>query len=174
MNRKRIYFIGCMGAGKTTVGRLFASETGYGWLDTDRTIEEREGKSIQELFREKGEAYFREVESQVLEDVSNKEEMVFSCGGGMILDPDNAEYMKTHGTVIYLKATAEALAERLKDAKDRPILQQGSGTIKERIRGILEQREQLYEKAADIILCTDGKKPQEIVAELSCLYSEWK
>lgn len=164
--KDKIYFVGFMGAGKTTIGRLYAQETRWNFIDTDALIEEKAGCSISEIFEKQGESAFRGLETEVLQDIGRNSDTVVSCGGGIILNGINVEIMRKDGHVLYLRAQADTLAERLADANDRPLLQRGEGTLKERIADILSQRSGLYENAADIIIDTDGKTPEDIVAEI--------
>lgn len=165
MKRSDIVLIGFMGCGKTTVGMLLARMLSVPFLDTDERIEQIEGMKISRLFREKGEDYFRDAETGLIEELlSGQQERVISTGGGMPLRPVNAGLLKDLGSVVYLKASAGTVYERLKGKTDRPLLA-GSDPLG-KIRMLLEQREPLYEAAADIVVGVDQKSPYEIADEV--------
>ena len=113
-----------MGAGKTTLGKAFARNLNIPFVDLDWYIEERYHKTVSELFAEKGEAVFREIERKMLHEVSEFENVVISTGGGTPCFFDNMEYMNKHGITIFLSASPEVLLKRLRVATgSRPILQ---------------------------------------------------
>ncbi len=168
MNRDRIYLIGFMGVGKTTVAKLYSTETGCRWVDTDAYIEKQNGCRVQEIFAKNGETYFRELEASVLKKVSEEQNGngIISCGGGIVLKPENVRYMKEHGTIIYLRASEATLVLRIQSAEGRPVLQEGKKPLNERVAELLELRNEYYEKAADIIIDTDNQSPKEVVEAL--------
>ena len=119
----RIFLTGYMGAGKTTLGKAFARELNVPFIDLDWYIEERFHKSIRELFVERGEASFRELERNMLHEVGEFEDVVVSTGGGTPCFFDNMEYMNGKGETVFLDASPEVLFRRLKIAKSkRPLL----------------------------------------------------
>ena len=121
----RIFLIGYMGAGKTTLGKAFAREMGLTFVDLDWYIEERFHKSIRQLFTERGEDGFRELEKRMLHEVAEFENVVVSTGGGTPCFFDNVEYMNTMGDTIFLDVNIQVLFRRLKVAKQqRPLLVQ--------------------------------------------------
>lgn len=120
----RIFLIGYMGAGKTTLGKAFARELHVPFIDLDWYIEERFHKSISELFAERGEASFRELERKMLHEVGEFEDVVISTGGGTPCFFDNVEYMNGHGQTVFLDVRPDVLFQRLRIAtQKRPILQ---------------------------------------------------
>ena len=120
----RIFLTGYMGAGKTTLGKAFARETGVSFIDLDWYIEERFHKTIGELFAERGESAFRELERNMLHEVSEFEDVVVSTGGGTPCFFDNMEYMNGCGQTVFLDVHPDILFRRLRVAKrQRPILQ---------------------------------------------------
>ena len=120
----RIFLIGYMGAGKTTLGKAFARDLNIPFVDLDWYIEERYHKTVSELFAGKGEAGFRELEKKMLHEVAEFENVVISTGGGTPCFFDNMEYMNTHGITVFLDASPEVLLKRLSVAtQSRPILQ---------------------------------------------------
>lgn len=119
----RIFLIGYMGSGKTTVGKILAAKMGYNFIDMDAHIEEQQFKSISQLFFECGEDGFRIMEQKCLHEVAQFENTVISTGGGTPCFYDNMEYMNDHGTTIYLQFTANELATRLSSqASKRPLI----------------------------------------------------
>jgi Shikimate kinase len=150
---KRIFLIGYMGAGKTTVGHELAKQMGLTFIDLDLYIETRYHKTIRELFEEKGEAGFREIERKTLHEVADIEDVLISTGGGAPCFFDNIDFMVSTGTTVYLKVSADELAARLEPCKQsRPIIKDLSGDeLKLFIEKNLEKREPFYSKASIIL-----------------------
>ncbi len=147
---KRIFLIGYMGAGKTTVGKQLASRMGLSFIDLDLHIEARYHKSVRELFAERGEDVFRGIERNMLHEVAEFEDVLVSTGGGSPCFFDNMAFMNRLGKTVYLKVSAEELTKRLEACKQtRPVLQNRSGEslfhfIDEGIR----KREPFYNQAS--------------------------
>ena len=146
----RIFLTGYMGAGKTTLGKAFARELNIPFIDLDWYIEERLHKSIRELFIERGEASFRELERTMLHEVAEFENVIISTGGGTPCFFDNMEIMNASGTTVYLKVSVEELAKRLELCKHtRPVLKGRSGEeLRAFIAESLEKRNPFYTKAS--------------------------
>ncbi len=144
-----------MGTGKSTIGEKLAKKLGCKLIDTDDEIVKREGMSIPEIFSEKGETYFRQVEKEVLQDISSKDDLIVSCGGGIIKSQENIEMMKNSGEVVLLEAKANTVFNRVKDTKNRPLLE-GKMSV-EGIQELMDERKPLYDKAHTIRVCADGK-----------------
>lgn len=162
---KRIVLIGFMGAGKTTIGRRLAKELGCRLIDTDEAIEKMQGKRINEIFAEDGEAAFRNMETELLRKLlKSQEDFVLSVGGGMPVREENRELLQKIGTVVYLKASKNELLKRLSGDKKRPLLQGGS--LEEKITSLMSAREALYQETAHYELVTDGSCPKDLVKEL--------
>ncbi|MBQ9665858.1 MAG: shikimate kinase [Bacteroidaceae bacterium] len=120
----RIILIGYMGAGKTTIGKVLAREVGLEFYDLDNYIEDRFHKKIPDIFAEKGEEGFREIERKMLHEVAEFENIIISCGGGTPCFFDNMEYMNSRGETVFLNASPEVLKEHLKMGKTvRPLIQ---------------------------------------------------
>ena len=131
----RIFLTGYMGAGKTTLGKAFARELNVPFIDLDWYIEERFHKSIRELFAERGEASFRELERSMLHEVSEFEDVIVSTGGGTPCFFDNMDYMNRHGQTVFLDVHPDILFNRLRVAtRQRPILQ---GKTDEELRSFI-------------------------------------
>lgn len=161
---ENIYLIGMMGSGKTVTGKTLAGLMDYAFVDLDAEIQAKEGCSIPEIFAERGEPYFRDVESSVLESFSKKSRQVIATGGGIVLREANVLLMKETGKVVLLKASAESLWQRVRYSKDRPLLNKPDpfGTL----RQILNDRESYYENARHFFVQTDGKIAEDVASEI--------
>ena len=165
-----------MGSGKSTIGPILANTIGYDFTDIDHSIEEREGKSIKDIFREAGEEHFRSLERRVLSEVIGKKHLVISLGGGTIADPTNFQSISSSGILVYLKTTPEQIYRRLHHKLDRPVLtdlrgeQLSTDELRARIQELFARREPFYARA-DIIIGTDeqrvGVTVDQIVRKLS-------
>ena len=145
----RIFLIGYMGAGKTTLGKAFSRELGLTFIDLDWYIEERFHKTVGELFTERGETGFRELERNMLHEVAEFENVVISTGGGAPCFFDNMEFMNRVGKTVFLDVHPDVLFRRLRIAKQqRPILQgKEDDELKAFIIRALEQRAPFYMQA---------------------------
>ncbi|MCD7913988.1 MAG: shikimate kinase [Tannerellaceae bacterium] len=149
---KRIFLIGYMGAGKTTVGKDLSERMGLSFIDLDSYIESRYHKTVRQIFEEKGEEAFRKIERTVLQGVALFENVIVSTGGGAPAYYDNMEFMNRKGTTVYLQVSVEELANRLEVCKHtRPVLKNHSGKeLKAFIAENLRKREPFYKKATVI------------------------
>lgn len=138
-----------MCSGKTTLGRMMARDEGLEFIDLDEYIEQREGKSVSDIFREKGESGFREIERQSLREVSEKENCVIACGGGTPCFFDNMDFMNSCGETIFLESSEEVLLDRLlKYGSLRPIVAgKSKNEILEIIRRQMDERKKFYDQA---------------------------
>ncbi len=145
----RIILIGYMGAGKTTIGKVLAREMGLDFYDLDNYIEDRFHQKIPDIFAEKGEEGFREVERKMLHEVVEFEDIIISCGGGTPCFFDNMDYMNTRGETIFLDAQPNVLREHLKMGKTvRPLIQGKSDEeLITYIEESLQKRLPFYQKA---------------------------
>ena len=158
-----LYLIGMMGTGKTTVGQVLAKELGYRFFDTDVLIERVAQKSINELFAEEGETFFRELESQVLGEVSACTRSVIATGGGAVLRPLNWSYLR-HGLIIWLDAPISLLVERLAEDNTRPLLKMDNLSLK--LETLLAERKSLYQEADLQIAIAKNENPEQIVSKI--------
>jgi len=151
--RKTIYIIGFMGSGKSTAGKKLAELLGWTFIDIDRKIEEVAGKTIPQIFSQKGEEVFRKIESEVLKSIKTQEGTVVSTGGGTPCHGDNMDYMLGSGLTVYLKMTPEQLTYRLLESTVvRPLIKNVSDEeLPEFIERVLSSREKWYNRA-DIII----------------------
>lgn len=160
--KKNIVLIGFMGCGKSTIGVRLSYRLRRCLTDTDKMIERREGRSISDIFAQAGEAYFRELETQVLSELAKKaHHQIISLGGGTPVREENRPLMKAIGTVVYLRIQPETVYERLKNDTTRPLLQ-GENPL-QKIKDLLEQRASIYEECADIIVDVDKLDISEVV-----------
>lgn len=161
---KNIFLIGFMGAGKSTIAKKLQSSLNMKLVEMDARIVEEQGMSINDIFAKFGESHFRDIESELILTIGNEGDTVVSCGGGVVVRPENTEYMKKNGTIVFLSAKPETIYERVKDSTDRPILN-GHMNV-EYIAELMEKRRALYEAAADIRIETDGKNADSICEEI--------
>lgn len=164
MAKNNIFLIGFMGTGKTTVSRRLGALLRYRELDMDQELERREGMKISEMFEKKGEAYFRALETALLEELRQASECLVSCGGGAALREENVERMKESGAVVLLTASPETVLKRVRGGGDRPLLN-GNMNLSY-IADLMERRAPFYRAAADITVTTDGRDPGEIAEEI--------
>lgn len=174
-----ITLIGYRGTGKSSVGEQLASRLSWEYVDTDREIERRSGKSIAEIFSESGEPYFRDLESDELQRQLEKSDLVISAGGGAILADDSRRRMVHAGPVIWLQASVETIVDRLRSDEStessRPSLT--GDDIYAEVATVLEEREAKYAEPASLIINTDHREiasiVDEIVAQLGDGDQEW-
>lgn len=157
MNNKNIVLIGFMGCGKSIIGNELAKNFNFNFIDTDCIIEQQTNKSIEEIFNVFGEAYFRSLEKQIYADASKMKNCVISTGGGVIKDVQNIINLKKSGLIIYLKATPKKIYNNLKFDDKRPLLRNKNKFST--ICSLLNEREHLYNKYADIIFDVNDDSP---------------
>ena len=167
----RIILIGYMGAGKTTIGKALSKELGIVFYDLDWYIESRMRKTVSEIFAERGEEGFRQIEYNMLHEVAEFEDVIISCGGGTPCFFDNMDYMNQQAETIYLKASPEVLFHHLSIGKGvRPLLlDKTPEEVQEFIREQLQEREKYYLQARhtlDVNLMDDFEKVALSVGEI--------
>jgi shikimate kinase len=122
MGKSLLVFTGFMGTGKTEMGSIISKKLNMSFFDTDNLIETKMGLSINDIFKKFGESYFRQIESEVVKEISEKDFAVISCGGGTVLNPVNIYSLRKKGIIINLYASAEVIYDRIKTNSDRPLL----------------------------------------------------
>ncbi len=161
MGITKIYLIGLMGAGKSTIGGLLADALSWRLLDIDNEIVKIAGNNIPTIFEAQGEDGFRGYETQVLMETASLDETVIACGGGIITRAENVNYLKDQLT-IWLDVTPEEAAARLEHSDHRPLLNECKDTIN-KLQEILDSRQVGYAEAASLHINT-GQRPPDIIA----------
>lgn len=157
---RTIYLIGFMGSGKSTVGLALADKLDKTYVDTDQFIVETHQREIADIFSRDGEGIFRDYEIDALKKVSNYE--VVSTGGGIVEKSENLQTMQKNGLIVYLHASFQEIANRLKQDETRPLW---NNNIEDKLN-LYNRRIKLYKKYADHMIHTDGKALEEIVQEI--------
>ena len=137
------------------------------WYDTDVVISDRHGR-ISDIFEFYGEAHFRALETEIVRELSARDGLVISTGGGLVLKPENNELLKKNGKIFFLRATFETLLKRVRADETRPLLK-NTGKTAETLGKLLKERTPVYEHVADYIIDTDGRTVQEIADEIVAL-----
>jgi shikimate kinase len=163
---ERVILWGLMGSGKTATGRALAENLGWGWVDLDREIEGREGRTIATIFATEGETRFRRIEVEVTRDLIRTPRIVFSSGGGWVTNAEATQLIPSRTLTVWLRVTPETAISRVRgDAAGniRPLL--ATGNPVDTLRRLLEQREPLY-RDADLIIDTDRREVHEVVEQI--------
>jgi len=160
-----IALIGFMGVGKSTVGNLLADTLGFELIDTDKVIEQREGRRISEIFTHPGETYFRNCEAALVGELASARGKVISTGGGMIANPKNLESLRAHSLIVCLWASPEIIFERVKNQTHRPLLQTPDPLAK--IRALMQERTPTYREAADIMVGVEHRHAPEVARHIA-------
>ena len=159
-----IYLVGPMGSGKTAVGRRLAALLDKQFLDSDTEIEKRTGVDVRYIFEKEGEARFRDREREIITELTGLDGVVVATGGGAVLDAKNRERLATTGTVVYLETSVDALVQRTRSNKTRPLLMNADP------RAVLERlmtaRQPLYEEIADLKVETTGRTVRAVAADI--------
>ncbi len=163
-----LILIGYRATGKTTLARLLATRLDYEWVDADVEIERRSGKSIAQIFAEDGEPAFRDLEAEVIADLCRRERLVLAAGGGAPLRDETRRIMRRNGTVVWLLAEPETILSRMSadatTATHRPNLTE-RGPLEEIVQ-LLVAREPIYRESAHLVVDTERKTPEQLVAEI--------
>jgi len=164
-NKDLIVFIGPMGAGKTTIGKILAKELSYDFYDSDKEIERRTGANIPWIFDVEGESGFREREKQAIEDLSLRRQTVLATGGGAMMRAENRESVSRNGFVVYLNTSVEQQFHRTHKDRNRPLLQSGKDAFTV-LSDLFEVRDPIYRGVADMVIDTDKKSLKMIVRDI--------
>ncbi len=160
----RIFLVGPMGTGKTTIGRQLAQALGLEFEDSDREIQRRTGVDIPTIFEYEGEEGFRVREKKVIADLVEVENQVLATGGGAVTDADNRRLLPARGFVIYLECSPEQQYDRTYKDKNRPLLQ--SGDPLESLKQLMKERDPLYREIADLVVSTEGRSAAAVVKDI--------
>lgn len=147
------------GSGKTSLGKTLAKKLNRAFVDLDQEIEKHENASIVKIVSDKGWPYFRKIEQEICAEYKNKENLIISCGGGVVLDQDNIENLKKNGQIILIKCPIEICARRIQGSQNRPSLTEQD--FIDELNQVWIERQKLYEAAADLIIEDDGNKSIE-------------
>lgn len=158
---KNIVFIGFMGAGKSSIGKLLAEKLSFSFIDTDILIEKKMKMSIPKIFKQYGEAYFRRCENEAVKEAAERSNIVISTGGGVPMFETNMQVLRENSIIICLRANVETIMYRTRGRGHRPLLD----SQKEKIQELLDKRKPFYEKA-DFFVDTDDLSPIQIVGEI--------
>lgn len=145
---KNIVLIGMPGCGKSTIGYRMSQKINYSFFDADKYLEEKENRIISDIFSKEGEEYFRKLETKYLKDLSKKEQIIISTGGGAVKKKENIDILKQNGIIIFLDRTIEDISKE--NHENRPLLQNIENLWK-----LYDERINLYRKYADIIIKND-------------------
>jgi shikimate kinase len=163
---------GFMGTGKSVVGRRVAEILKIPFFDVDSTIKRQTGKSIADLFQQKGEAAFRTLESATIQELSMQEKAVIATGGGALMNPQNRQFLEKNGILVCLTAKTGTLLERLKDDLTRPML--AGENMQERIERLMQERQAVY-AMCPIQIVTDNKTIEQVTQEvIEKITPQWK
>ena len=163
-----IILVGFMGTGKTTVGKQLAAQLGLPLVDMDQLIETAEKKSIPQVFADHGEAYFRNLERNLVQQLAPTNGNIISTGGGIVLNTDNIVDFAQYGLVVCLTATPQTILQRVQDDQIRPLL---AGEKEKQIQTLLTKRQSLYD-TIPFQVKTDARSPQEIVDSILIEYHQ--
>ena len=158
-----LILVGLPGVGKTTIGKAAAKQLGRQFLDFDKEIERRAGMDVREIFRLRGEEHFRAMEFALTEELSTTGGMVLSPGGGWITQEKSVELLRSAGRIIYLRASPEAVARRLRRVETRPLLAGRDPVVA--LTELYQKRRALYE-TADAVLDTERLARQQLIAKV--------
>ncbi|MFC6438782.1 shikimate kinase AroK [Bowmanella sp. JS7-9] len=162
--KRNIFLVGPMGAGKSTIGRHLADELHLEFYDSDQEIERRTGADIAWVFDLEGEEGFRVREENVIEDLTEKQGIVLATGGGSIISKKNRNRLSARGIVVYLQTTIEKQVARTQRDKRRPLLQ--NGEPEQVLRSLADERNPMYEEVADYVVQTDDQSARAVANQI--------
>lgn len=161
---RNLILIGPMGSGKTTVGKQLAKRTRMEFVDSDHMIEDRCGVSISTIFDIEGEDGFRKRETKMLEELCQRTDMVLATGGGAIATEENRILLRKSGFVVYLQTSIQTQLARTKKTRNRPLLE--NVDAEEKLTELMEERGNLYEQEADLIVKSGDRVVAKVVDEI--------
>jgi shikimate kinase len=160
----RVFMVGPMGSGKSTVGRMLAGLLDCDFVDSDAEIEARCGADIPWIFDVEGEKGFRRREAAVLSDLAQRSKVVIATGGGAVVTEINRQLMSETGVVVYLEVSVEQQLKRTGSGEGRPLLAEGDR--EETLRKLMEERESLYRGVADLIISANGGNARRVARQI--------
>jgi shikimate kinase len=162
-----VYLVGMPGSGKSTVGPELAARLGVPFVELDAEIQRAAGRTVVEIFREDGEARFRELEAAALSEAATRDPSVVSCGGGVVLEPANRVTLRATGEVVFLSVPVEVLASRVRPAAERPLIR-AAGDLER----LFAEREPLYREFAAHVVDASGP-PVEVAEAIEGELTRW-
>ncbi|MDX1795416.1 MAG: shikimate kinase AroK [Hydrogenovibrio sp.] len=164
MHKESIFLVGPMGVGKSTVGRFLSEKLHYDFVDSDHEIEAKTGATIPMIFDIEGEEGFRLREANVIDELTQRPETVLATGGGAVINPENRKHLRSRGFVVYLKSSVEALLQRTKHDRNRPLLQ--TDNPQQVLLDLIKKREPLYLEVADLVIETEQVPVHKVVKQI--------
>lgn len=161
---QNIFLVGPMGAGKSAVGRQLGRMLHLDFIDSDDEIEARTGVDIPFIFEKEGEEGFRQRESRVIDELTQKEGIILATGGGAVIDPQNRNHLGARGFVIYLYTSVDQQLSRTQRGRERPLLE--NGEPREILETLMQERDPWYREVADLVVDTDGRKVKAVANEI--------
>jgi len=161
---KNIFLVGPMGVGKTTIGHHLADELNKTFIDSDHEIEKRAGVKIPLIFECEGEVSFRRRERAIIAELTKRNNIILSTGGGVVLNGNNRKYLQSRGYVIYLQAPVDDLLERTAHNHNRPLLK--TENPRDKLETLLLERHPLYQKVADVTIKTGKRSVRQVVTTI--------
>jgi shikimate kinase len=162
-----VYLVGMPGSGKSTVGPELAARLGVPFVELDAEVQRAAGRTVAEIFRDHGEARFRELEAAALSEAATRDPSVVSCGGGVVLEPANRVTLRATGEVVFLSVPLEVLAARVRPAAERPLIR-AAGDLER----LFADREPLYREFAAHVVDASGS-PEEVAAAIEGELTRW-
>ena len=160
----RIFIVGPMASGKSTLGQKLAQKLQIDFLDTDKEIEKKAGADIAWIFEVEGEEGFRKREKKVLQESTEKDNLVISTGGGIVTLEENRRLMSSKGKIVYLEASIQLQLERTEKDKSRPLL--SNGNKEETLKALKKERDPLYQEISHITINQNKKTYNHIIEEI--------
>ena len=161
---QKVFLIGPMGAGKSTLGRLLSEELNLPFHDSDIESEERSGADIAWIFDVEGEEGFRKREMKVIEELTQLPCLIMATGGGVVLREENRRNLQSRGTVVYLETEVERQYERTRRDRKRPLLREDDP--KQKLTQLYQMRDPLYREIADLIVSTNRGNPKSVIRDI--------
>jgi len=169
-NKRNVFLVGPMGAGKTTIGKQLADILKLEFIDSDQELEKRTGAPIDWIFDIEGEEGFREREQKVIEDLTSMQGIILATGGGAIIRNENRIHLAGRGVVIYLEASIEQQVERTRRDKRRPLLQ--NDDPQKTLEALQAERDPLYREIADYVVATNENTVKSVANQIADLVQQ--
>ena len=166
-NKRNVFLVGPMGAGKTTIGKQLSDILKLEFIDSDQELERRTGAPIDWIFDIEGEEGFREREQKVIEELTSRQGIVLATGGGAVLRNENRIHLAGRGVVIYLEASIDQQVERTRRDKRRPLLQNTNEKPEDTLIKLMEDRDPLYRDIADYVVATTDNTVKSVANQIA-------